>query len=82
MCAFIPFLLEGTALVTWNLEWGRAESALFFGAYAFGGVCSLHLRPRSGQRLKQIFSVAPPKLKTADILVDAFCVTQASASER
>ena len=27
--------LEGTALVTWNLEWGRAESALLFGAHAF-----------------------------------------------
>ena len=26
---------EGTALVTWNLEWGRAERALFFGAHAF-----------------------------------------------
>ena len=26
---------QGSALVRWNLDWGRAESALFFGAHAF-----------------------------------------------
>ena len=66
--------LEGTALGNVEFRMGKSRKCTFWRTRVLQ-VYVLYLRPRSGQRLKQISSVVPPKLKTADILIDAFCVT-------